>query len=56
MTLETKADKSLTIPPPNETIQSDLLKLSINSFSIILFATLRFFIFSLAANLKIFRL
>ena len=50
--LATKADKSPMIPPPKEIIQSDLLKLFFLSFSIILFATLRLFVFSCACNLN----
>ena len=51
--LETKADKSPTTPPPNAIIQSDLLKLFFKSSSIILFAILRFLIFSFTDNLQI---
>ena len=50
--LETKADRSPKIPPPNASTQSDLLKLFFKSCSIILFATIRLFVFSFADNLN----
>ena len=52
MRLETKADRSPKIPPPNAITQSDLLKLFFKSCSIILFATIRLFVFSFADNLN----
>ena len=48
---EIKADKSPRTPPPNAIIQSDLLKLSFNSCSMILLATLRLLVFSFVGNL-----
>ena len=49
--LEIKEDKSLTTPPPKETIQSDLFKLSFKILSINLFAVLKLFDFSFAVIL-----
>ena len=50
----TKADRSLTIPPPKAIIQSDLLKLIFKIFSISIFACLKLFAFSFAVILYIF--
>jgi len=47
-----KADKSPKIPPPKAIKQSDLLKFSFKSCSIILFATERLLFFSFADNLN----
>ena len=49
--LEMKADKSPITPPPKAIIQSDLLKFCFKSFSIIVFATRRLFVFSLTVSL-----
>ena len=46
-----KADKSPRTPPPKTITQSDLLKLSLKRRSMILFATLRLLVFSVADNL-----
>ena len=54
--LDTKADKSPTVPPPKAIIQSDLLKLFTNKVLIILLATSKLFIFSFADKLKTIRL
>jgi len=51
--LATKADRSLTIPPPKAIIQSDLLKLIFRIFSISIFACLKLFAFSFAVTLYI---
>ena len=52
---EIKADRSPRTPPPNAITQSDLLKLSFRSCSMILFATLRLFVFSFTDSLQILR-
>ena len=49
--LDIKADRSPRTPPPKAITQSDLLKLSFKSCSMILFATLRLLVFSVADNL-----
>ena len=54
--LEIKADKSPKIPPPKEIKQSDLLKFSFKSCSIILFAIKRLLFFSFAESLNILTL